>query len=87
MLRCALTGKWMAVHFNGRAQIAGCRIETYLLEKSRITAQAPDERSYHIFYQMCAALDASTRKELCLSSSAADHRYLASSGCVASEYS
>lgn len=33
-------GKWMAVHFNGRAQIAGCHIDTYLLEKSRVTAQA-----------------------------------------------
>ena len=36
----ARAGKWMAVHFNGRAQISGCHIDTYLLEKSRVTAQA-----------------------------------------------
>lgn len=46
--------------------------------------QAPEERSYHIFYQMCAALDDATRAELCVSRDAADHRYLSTSGCVAS---
>ena len=45
-------GKFIRIHFNTQGKLAGCDIETYLLEKSRITFQQDVERSYHIFYQI-----------------------------------
>ena len=45
-------GKFIRIHFNLKGKLAGCDIETYLLEKSRITFQQEVERSYHIFYQV-----------------------------------
>ena len=45
-------GKFIRIHFNTKGKLAGCDIETYLLEKARITFQQEVERSYHIFYQM-----------------------------------
>ena len=45
-------GKFIRVWFNAQGRMAGGDIETYLLEKSRVTYQSPNERSYHIFYFM-----------------------------------
>ncbi|CAL8234882.1 unnamed protein product, partial [Boreogadus saida] len=45
-------GKFIRIHFGATAKLASADIETYLLEKSRVTFQLPDERGYHIFYQM-----------------------------------
>merc|ERR1712203_853629 len=45
-------GKFIRIFFNNAGKLAGCDIETYLLEKSRITFQQEIERSYHIFYEM-----------------------------------
>merc|ERR1712079_627102 len=45
-------GKFIRVWFNNQGKMAGGDIETYLLEKSRVTYQSPCERSYHIFYFM-----------------------------------
>merc|ERR1712168_1328364 len=45
-------GKFIRIHFNAAGKLAGCDIESYLLEKSRITQQQEVERSYHNFYQL-----------------------------------
>uniref|UniRef100_A0A8C8JRZ2 Myosin-7B n=1 Tax=Oncorhynchus tshawytscha TaxID=74940 RepID=A0A8C8JRZ2_ONCTS len=44
-------GKFIRIHFQG-GKLAKADIETYLLEKSRVSFQLPDERGYHIFFQM-----------------------------------
>uniref|UniRef100_A0A8B9S9M8 Myosin VIIB n=1 Tax=Apteryx owenii TaxID=8824 RepID=A0A8B9S9M8_APTOW len=43
-------GKYIDIHFNQNGVIEGARIEQFLLEKSRVCWQAPEERNYHIFY-------------------------------------
>ncbi|KAM4634215.1 myosin heavy chain, fast skeletal muscle-like [Polymixia lowei] len=45
-------GKFIRIHFGTTGKLSSADIETYLLEKSRVTFQLPDERGYHIFYQM-----------------------------------
>jgi len=45
-------GKFIRIHFGASNKIASADIETYLLEKSRITFQLEIERNYHIFYQL-----------------------------------
>ena len=46
--------------FNSLDEIIGCNIETFLLEKVRIINNQPNERNFHIFYQI---LDGITKCE------------------------
>ena len=47
-------GKLMSLAFDKKTfKICGCSIENYLLEKSRVIYQSPNERNYHIFYMLC----------------------------------
>ncbi|KAK7507605.1 hypothetical protein BaRGS_00001540, partial [Batillaria attramentaria] len=48
-------GKYIEVFFKDGA-IVGARTLEYLLEKSRIVTQAPEERNYHVFYEMLESL-------------------------------
>ena len=48
-------GKFIKIYFNSLGKLAGCDIETYILEKSRVTYQQTEERGYHIFYQLVCA--------------------------------
>ncbi|CAF0933829.1 unnamed protein product [Didymodactylos carnosus] len=71
-------GKFIRIHFGSTGKIAGCDIEVYLLEKSRVIFQQPLERNYHIFYQLCstAAID-KYHKELLISTDASKYFYVA----------
>lgn len=45
-------GKFIRIFFSHSGAIAGANIDWYLLEKSRVTARAEGERSFHVFYQL-----------------------------------
>jgi len=75
-------GKWMQIHFDPLTHvIQGCQVVNYLLEKSRVVVPAPDERGYHIFYQICAGLEGAERQELGIEP-AESYDLLLKSGCL-----
>ena len=59
----SLQGKFIRINFDQSGFIAGANIETYLLEKSRTIRQAPEERTFHIFYQIAKGMDAAHRSK------------------------
>ncbi|PVD39191.1 hypothetical protein C0Q70_01819 [Pomacea canaliculata] len=56
-------GKYIEVFFKNGG-IVGAKTSEYLLEKSRIVTQAPEERNYHIFYEMLEALTDDQKSQL-----------------------
>ncbi|KAM6157817.1 unconventional myosin-VIIa isoform 1-T1 [Rhynchocyon petersi] len=77
-------GKYIDIHFNKRGAIEGAKIEQYLLEKSRVCRQAPDERNYHVFYCMLEGMSEEQKKKLGLGQ-ACDYNYLAMGNCITCE--
>ena len=77
-------GKFIRIHFNIKGKLAGCDIETYLLEKARITFQQEVERSYHIFYQMMQPGVPDLKKKCLLSNDIYDYHYVSQVGFVLS---
>ncbi|CAN1812414.1 VIII-1 [Linum perenne] len=73
-------GKLIEIDFSETGKISGARIQTFLLEKSRVVQCIAGERSYHIFYQLCAGASSRLRDKLHLKS-VNDYKYLRQSDC------
>ncbi|KAL8153801.1 hypothetical protein V2J09_011561 [Rumex salicifolius] len=71
-------GKLIEIHFSETGKISGAKIQTFLLEKSRVVQSAAGERSYHIFYQLCAGAPETLREKLNLKN-VEDYKYLSQS--------
>ncbi|KAM7012802.1 unconventional myosin-VIIb [Tautogolabrus adspersus] len=77
-------GKYIDINFTKGGAIEGARVEQYLLEKSRVCRQAPEERNYHIFYYMLMGMSADQKKILSLGN-AAEYNYLTMGNCTSCE--
>merc|ERR1719498_1511512 len=53
-------GKFNRMYFDRRGRLTGSSITTYLLESSRVVVHGERERTYHVFYEMLAGLDATS---------------------------
>ena len=68
-------GKYIDIFFNKNGTIEGAKVDQYLLEKSRIVHQNPQERNYHVFYCMLAGLSKEHKDKLHLKD-ASSYKYL-----------
>ncbi|ESQ30445.1 hypothetical protein EUTSA_v10011193mg [Eutrema salsugineum] len=66
-------GKLIEIHFSETGKISGAKIQT-------LVQCAEGERSYHIFYQLCAGASPTLREKLNLRS-AKEYKYLIQSNC------
>ncbi|CAK0796130.1 unnamed protein product, partial [Prorocentrum cordatum] len=72
-------GKYIDIQFDTAGKLKSARVSSYLLEKSRIVKQQPDERGYHAFYQLCAGTTVGFHQELSAElglQSSSDHQYI-----------
>ncbi|XP_065019479.1 myosin-1-like isoform X2 [Musa acuminata AAA Group] len=74
-------GKLIEIHFSAAGKICGAKIQTFLLEKSRVVQRETGERSYHVFYQLCAGASCGLKEELNLKA-AYKYEYLKQSDCL-----
>ncbi|CAB3408223.1 unnamed protein product [Caenorhabditis bovis] len=74
-------GKFIRIHFDATGCISGANIEFYLLEKSRVLKQAPNERTFHIFYQMLKGLSSSQKESLLLEPNMSTYKFISNGDC------
>ncbi|KAK9796643.1 hypothetical protein WJX73_007169 [Symbiochloris irregularis] len=72
-------GKFVQIEFDVAGRVNGAAISTYLLERSRVVSINSPERSYHIFYQLCAGAPPHLQKLLRLEKGAEGFHYLSGS--------
>uniref|UniRef100_A0A8C5SZ50 Myosin XIX n=1 Tax=Laticauda laticaudata TaxID=8630 RepID=A0A8C5SZ50_LATLA len=56
-------GKYIQLHLNRSQLLTSASIQTFLLEKTRVAYQAPQERNFHIFYQIAKGATLDERQE------------------------
>ncbi|NXG43469.1 MYO19 protein, partial [Psilopogon haemacephalus] len=71
-------GKYIQLQLDRFHHLSSASIQTFLLEKTRVTYQAPSERNFHIFYQITKGATAEERLEWNLPEGA-DYRWLPNS--------
>ncbi|KAM9324263.1 myosin-4-like [Gastrophryne carolinensis] len=69
-------GKFIRIHFGNSGKLSSADIETYLLEKSRVTFQLSAERSYHIFYQIMTNKKPELIEALLITTNPYDYPYI-----------
>ncbi|XP_010520892.1 PREDICTED: myosin-2-like [Tarenaya hassleriana] len=74
-------GKLIEIHFSATGKICGAKVETFLLEKTRVVQLSVGERSYHIFYELCAGASPTLKEKLKLKT-ASEYSYLNQSDCL-----
>ncbi|XP_011361982.1 unconventional myosin-VIIb [Pteropus vampyrus] len=77
-------GKYVDIYFNTSGAIEGARIKQFLLEKSRVCRQAPEERNFHIFYCMLLGMSVE-EKELLGLRTPSEYHYLTTGNCTSCE--
>ncbi|XP_064649028.1 unconventional myosin-IXAa-like isoform X6 [Lineus longissimus] len=77
-------GKFIQVNYRENGMVHGAIVEKYLLEKSRIVFQAPNERNYHVFYYLLAGASEQEKTTFHLTEPQ-DFTYLKQSNCYTLE--
>ncbi|OIT34792.1 myosin-1 [Nicotiana attenuata] len=78
-------GKLIEIHFSETGKISGANIQTcknniLFMEQSRVVQCSEGERSYHIFYQLCAGAPGALKEKLNLKD-VSEYNYLRQSNC------
>ncbi|CAL8311076.1 unnamed protein product [Merluccius merluccius] len=69
-------GKFIRIHFGVSGKLSSADIETYLLEKSRVTFQLKAERDYHIFYQILSQKKPELIEMLLITTNPYDYQFI-----------
>ncbi|KAF9176537.1 hypothetical protein BGZ51_000390, partial [Haplosporangium sp. Z 767] len=71
-------GRFTELQFNERGRLLGAKMLDYFLEKKRVSQSSsrPDERNFHIFYQLLAGATAEERTHLRLPEEGSGFHYL-----------